>query len=142
MSLRQLSLLQVLRLSGNRILDLSKAAFHGLTGLQSLDLSRNRIEVLQFAQFSGLSGLRSVDLSHNRLRSLPRDVFESTAMESVDLVRKFLLRLSETSGLISLVLIKLGLGLGPWACSQLVWAHLAWSNLTWSRLAMVSFSLV
>ena len=53
--------------------------------LQILDLSYNHLEVLQFGQFSGLSGLRIVNLSHNRLRSLPRDVFSSTSVESVDL---------------------------------------------------------
>ena len=34
LSFRQLSMLQVLRLSNNRIIDLAKVAFHGLTGLQ------------------------------------------------------------------------------------------------------------
>ena len=53
---------------------------------QILDLSGNKIEVLQFGQFSGLSGLRFVNLARNHLRSLPRDVFQSTAVESVDLV--------------------------------------------------------
>jgi Leucine-rich repeat (LRR) protein len=52
---------------------------------QILDLSYNHLEVLQFGQFSGLSGLRIIVLSHNRLRSLPRDVFQSTSIESVDL---------------------------------------------------------
>ncbi|XP_059082371.1 chaoptin-like isoform X2 [Tigriopus californicus] len=82
---KQLALLQVLKVSHNQILDLAKTAFHSLTGLQILDLSSNRIEVLQFSQFMGLSGLRRIDLSNNRLRSLPRDVFQSTALESVDL---------------------------------------------------------
>lgn len=72
-------------MSNNQILDLSKTAFHSLTGLQVLDLSHNRIEVLQFGQFSGLGGLRLVNLAHNHLRSLPRDVFESTSVEWVDL---------------------------------------------------------
>lgn len=108
-SFKQLSLLQTLKMSHNLIMDLSKPAFHGLTSLQILDLGHNKIEVLQFAQFAGLSGLRQVrklaskkfefnltsimiffcscqvDLSHNHLRSLPRDVFQSTVVEDVDL---------------------------------------------------------
>ena len=40
---------------------------------------------MQFGQFAGLSGLRFVDLSHNNLRSLARDAFQSTALESIDL---------------------------------------------------------
>ena len=40
---------------------------------------------MQFGQFAGLSGLRVVDLSHNNLRSLARDAFQSTALESIDL---------------------------------------------------------
>ncbi len=68
--------LQILRLSGNHILDLAKGAFQSLTSLQLLDLSRNKIEVLQFGQFAGLGGLRHVDLSRNYLRSLPRDAFQ------------------------------------------------------------------
>jgi Leucine-rich repeat (LRR) protein len=52
---------------------------------QILDLSHNRLEAMQFGQFSGLGGLRIVDLSHNSLRSLPRDAFQSTAVEGVDL---------------------------------------------------------
>ncbi len=40
---------------------------------------------MQFGQFAGLGGLRVVDLSYNTLRSLPRDAFESTSIETVDL---------------------------------------------------------
>ena len=61
------------------------AEIHTIQFSQILDLSYNRIEAMQFGQFAGLSGLRFVDLSHNNLRSLARDAFQSTALESIDL---------------------------------------------------------
>ena len=80
-----LGVLQILNLAHNNIVDMEKSSLRHLTSLQILDLSWNRIEVLQFGQLAGLSGLRSVALSHNSLRSLPRDVFQGTSVETVDL---------------------------------------------------------
>lgn len=57
----------------------------GLRRLQILDLSYNKVEVLQFGQFANLPDLRIVDLTNNQLRSLPRDAFQGTKLERVDL---------------------------------------------------------
>ncbi|XP_040574912.1 chaoptin [Lepeophtheirus salmonis] len=76
---------QVLNLSHNNLRDLDKRCFDTLTGIQILYLNDNALEMLQFAQFSGLTGLRILDLHKNKLRSLPRDVFQFSSVETLDL---------------------------------------------------------
>jgi Leucine rich repeat/Leucine Rich repeat len=53
-------------------------------------LSNNRIEQLQVEQFSNLLRLRYLRLNNNRIRGLPRDVFQNTRIEFLDLSHNYL----------------------------------------------------
>ncbi|XP_012267039.2 chaoptin-like [Athalia rosae] len=77
--------LEYLNLKNNKIEVLSKQAFYGLEILQQLDLSGNSISQLMMEQFRNLKKLRILNLSRNKIRSLPRDVFEGTHIEILDL---------------------------------------------------------
>ncbi|XP_073983632.1 uncharacterized protein isoform X2 [Rhodnius prolixus] len=77
--------LEALALEHNSIVKLRKRAFTGLRSLQILDLSHNHIEQLHMEQFKHLSNLRVIDLSFNHLRSIPRDAFQFTKLERIDL---------------------------------------------------------
>lgn len=80
-----LSHLEILDLSENKIDTLRKQSFHGLESLQRLDLRGNSIAQLSTEQFRNLKNLRILNLSRNKIRSLPRDVFEGTRLEILDL---------------------------------------------------------
>ncbi|KAM0734682.1 Chaoptin [Formica fusca] len=77
--------LEILDLSDNKIDTLRKQSFHGLESLQRLDLGGNEIIQLSTEQFRNLKSLRILNLSNNKIRSLPRDVFEGTRLEILDL---------------------------------------------------------
>ncbi|XP_015126980.1 chaoptin [Diachasma alloeum] len=77
--------LETLNLRDNRLETLRKQAFHGAPSLQILDLSGNILSQLSTGQFRNLKNLRILNLSNNRIRSLPRDIFEGTRVESLDL---------------------------------------------------------
>ncbi|XP_014245370.1 chaoptin [Cimex lectularius] len=77
--------LEALALEHNKIEKLRKRAFAGLPRLQILDLSHNHIEQLHMEQFKHLVNLRVMDLSYNHLRSIPRDAFQNTKLERIDL---------------------------------------------------------
>ncbi|XP_029173083.1 chaoptin isoform X2 [Nylanderia fulva] len=77
--------LEILDLSDNKIDTLRKQSFHGLESLQRLDLGGNEIVQLSTEQFRNLKSLRILNLSSNKIRSLPRDVFEGTKLEILDL---------------------------------------------------------
>ncbi|KAL1124150.1 hypothetical protein AAG570_001920 [Ranatra chinensis] len=77
--------LQVLTLQHNSVVSLRKRAFVGLKTLQILDMSHNHIEQLHMEQFKCLSHLRVIDLSFNHIRSIPRDAFQNTKLERLDL---------------------------------------------------------
>ncbi|XP_046740818.1 chaoptin-like [Diprion similis] len=77
--------LEYLNLRNNKIQVLSKQAFYGLETLQQLDLSGNSINQLMMEQFRNLKKLRVLNLARNKIRSLPRDVFEGTQIEILDL---------------------------------------------------------
>lgn len=53
--------------------------------LQILDLSGNLLSQLSTEQFRNMINLRIVNLSKNRIRSLPRNIFEGSRIESLDL---------------------------------------------------------
>ncbi|QQP52284.1 Uncharacterized protein FKW44_004393, partial [Caligus rogercresseyi] len=78
-------MLQVLKLSHNSLNQLDKRCFDSLMEIQILYLDNNALEMLQFAQFSGLTSLRILDLHSNKLRSLPRDIFQFSSVETLDL---------------------------------------------------------
>ncbi|XP_073988034.1 chaoptin-like isoform X2 [Rhodnius prolixus] len=81
----ELASLQALALQHNSIVTLRKRGFAGLGNLQILDISHNHIEQLHMEQFKTLPHLRIIDLSFNHLRSIPRDAFQNTKLERVDL---------------------------------------------------------
>ncbi|CAG9800282.1 unnamed protein product [Chironomus riparius] len=85
-----LPLLEVLNVAHNNITTLRRRSFQGLSNLQELDLSYNHIELLQVEQFSNLLRLRYLRLNGNRLKGLPRDVFQNTRIEFLDLSHNFL----------------------------------------------------
>ncbi|XP_076666473.1 uncharacterized protein LOC143368024 isoform X6 [Andrena cerasifolii] len=80
-----LSHLETLNLQDNKIENLRKQSFHGLESLQQLDLNENQISQLSVKQFQNLRKLRLLNLSSNKIRSLPKDVFEGTKLEILDL---------------------------------------------------------
>ena len=80
-----LSHLETLNLQDNKIENLRKQSFHGLESLQQLDLNENQISQLSVKQFRNLKNLRLLNLSSNKIRSLPKDVFEGTKLEILDL---------------------------------------------------------
>ncbi|XP_053995102.1 chaoptin-like isoform X1 [Hylaeus volcanicus] len=82
-----LSRLETLNLQNNKIESLRKQSFHGLGLLQLLDLSENQLTQLSTEQFRNLKNLRILNLSGNKIRSLPKDVFEGTKLEILDLSR-------------------------------------------------------
>lgn len=84
-SFQALPSLQILKIQHNRIASLGKNGLTSMSSLQILSLASNRLEGLQLAQFSGLTSLRILSLAQNRLRSLPRDTFQNTKLEHVDL---------------------------------------------------------
>ncbi|XP_076162474.1 uncharacterized protein LOC143144199 isoform X2 [Ptiloglossa arizonensis] len=83
----ELSHLETLNLQDNKIESLRKQSFHGLELLQQLDLSGNQLSQLSTEQFRNLKNLRILNLSNNKIRSLPKDVFEGTKLEILDLSR-------------------------------------------------------
>ncbi|KAG7209858.1 hypothetical protein KM043_011460 [Ampulex compressa] len=82
-----LSHLETLNLRDNKVETLRKQSFHGLDSLQQLDLHGNDITQLSMEQFRNLRNLRVLNLSNNKIRSLPRDVFDGTRLEILDLSR-------------------------------------------------------
>ncbi|XP_043281813.1 chaoptin [Venturia canescens] len=77
--------LETLNLRDNRLEALRKQSFNGAQSLQQLDLSKNEIGQLSNQQFRNLKILRILNLSKNRIRTLPRNVFEGTRIEILDL---------------------------------------------------------
>ena len=67
---------QFLLLNGNHITTLGEPAiYQNLSRLQVLDLSHNRIKALEDAIFRYLSHLEVLDLSHNLVNAIERDAF-------------------------------------------------------------------
>ncbi|KAK0079520.1 hypothetical protein PV325_001105 [Microctonus aethiopoides] len=80
-----LEYLETLNLRDNRLEALRKQAFHGMPSLQQLDISGNSLFQISTEQFRNLRNLRILNISRNRIRSLPRDIFEGTRIELLDL---------------------------------------------------------
>jgi Leucine-rich repeat (LRR) protein len=74
------SLLRVLDLSENRLVQLPPHAFLSLPSLVSLDLHRNRISEVDGGAFDGLSSLSLLDLSSNAIKMLDLSVFDEAEM--------------------------------------------------------------
>ncbi|XP_078576420.1 uncharacterized protein LOC144862041 [Branchiostoma floridae x Branchiostoma japonicum] len=68
--------LQILRLGGNKIIDVASSAFDGLSQLVKLYLNRNNIETIEaFGSLSGPSSLEMLDLQRNKLTSISIGTF-------------------------------------------------------------------
>ncbi|XP_035664616.1 leucine-rich repeat-containing protein 15-like [Branchiostoma floridae] len=68
--------LQILRLGGNKIIDVSNSAFDGLSQLVKLYLNHNNIETIEaFGSLSGPSSLEMLDLQRNKLTSISIGTF-------------------------------------------------------------------
>ncbi|XP_078576419.1 uncharacterized protein LOC144862040 [Branchiostoma floridae x Branchiostoma japonicum] len=68
--------IQILRLGGNKIIDVSNSAFDGLSQLVKLYLNRNNIETIEaFGSLSGPSSLEMLDLQKNKLTSISIGTF-------------------------------------------------------------------
>lgn len=109
-SFSNLTRLEVLNLQHNAIVSVRRKAFFGLSSLQIIDLSHNHMKTLQTTQFSSCASLRVVDLSWNHIRTMPRDVFQNTIIEKLDLSNnEFVIYPSQTFGDIGFTLRHLDL---------------------------------
>lgn len=109
-SFSNLTRLEVLNLQHNAIVSVRRKAFFGLSSLQIIDLSHNHMKTLQTTQFSSCASLRVVDLSSNHIRTMPRDVFQNTIIEKLDLSNnEFVIYPSQTFGDIGFTLRHLDL---------------------------------
>lgn len=79
-----LSLTQVLKLSGNKISNITRHSLKGLDTLEHLILSNNRIREVSVHAFTHLKNLKRLDLSGNAIAHLDGDVF-SGQLNLVDL---------------------------------------------------------
>ena len=81
-----LSKLQYLNLSENKLSSLPEDVFNGLSNLEKLDLTYNGLRSLPEDVFDGLSNLQSISLGPNQLRSLSKDVFNGLSnLKELDL---------------------------------------------------------
>ncbi|XP_071795611.1 uncharacterized protein [Asterias amurensis] len=69
------SLVQVLRLDSNRLVEINEDMFRGLAKLRYLRLANNEIQTLKSNTFRHLSSLLSLDLVHNRITSIEPGAF-------------------------------------------------------------------
>ncbi|XP_063392648.1 chaoptin isoform X1 [Cydia fagiglandana] len=90
-------MLQYLDLSHNEIYDLEYDCFKKAKNLQILDLSHNHLVEIPIEIFHDMQYLTSVDLSHNRLRNLPDNLIISSALERFDLAENQLSRVPTSS---------------------------------------------
>ncbi|XP_033760840.1 protein toll-like [Pecten maximus] len=68
--------LQMIRLSGNGMIEIGSSTFRHLVGIQHIDLSLNKLRSLPEVLFQGLTSLRHIDLSRNTIASLPQNIFK------------------------------------------------------------------
>ena len=87
--------LSVLDLHQNDVDEVDRLAFRNAFYLQIIDLGSNQIETLSPGLFSNLHRLRIVNLSNNRLKNsgLPKDLFDGTIVETLNLSHNFLVTL-------------------------------------------------
>ena len=91
--------LTVLDLNNNAIEELDRMAFRDAIYMQIIDLGSNEIEILPTGVFANLNRLRIVNLSSNRLKisGLPKDVFDGSVVETLNLSNNFLISLPVNS---------------------------------------------
>ncbi|OWF53602.1 Protein toll [Mizuhopecten yessoensis] len=68
--------LQMIRLSGNGMIEIGSLTFRHLVGIQHIDVSLNKLRSVPEGLFLGLTSLRHIDLSSNDLESLPTKLFK------------------------------------------------------------------
>lgn len=79
--------LELLDLSGNRLVSIDDRVFEALPKLKSLYLQNNDLPLLTEYTFTGLGSLKVLDISHNQIRILKDRVFaDLVAMEDLILV--------------------------------------------------------
>ena len=79
-------LLELLDLSRNKLTQLPKDSFSGLSGLLTLDLSLNDISTVTSGAFSGLNKLQKLDLSFNNISAMTNGAFNGiTSLRVLDL---------------------------------------------------------
>ncbi|XP_026729477.1 insulin-like growth factor-binding protein complex acid labile subunit [Trichoplusia ni] len=76
----------VITIRSCRISEVENEAFSNLTALEYLDLSRNKIQILNFGVFEDTQLLISLNLSYNQLANLPIGIFDQmTRLTHLDL---------------------------------------------------------
>lgn len=95
---QNLTQLEILELSFNKIKQLNSSTFWGINSLEILDLSNNRIEVIHLDVFETNQNLKAVNLANNKLQSLDLKIFSST-FKILDVSGNILTYLNVTSGL-------------------------------------------
>lgn len=98
---QNLTKLEILELSFNKIKQLNSSTFWGVNFLEILDLSNNRIEIIHFDVFQTNPHLKAVNLANNKLKSLDVMIV-SSSFKILDVSGNSLTYLNVTSGLIFL----------------------------------------
>ena len=91
-----------LKLSGNRITDITATAFSNFDQLRYLDLSSNLISSIELGAFNGLKRLQHLYLQNNRISSLEQGIFSDLEEVNVLLLgdnQITSIGLAQTSGL-------------------------------------------
>jgi hypothetical protein len=94
--------LNMLDLSFNRISILRNASFSNFSGLSTLTLSYNEIEEIEINTFTGLRMMRDLDLKYNNLKSFNPEIFSANPkLEKVSLQGNPIAFLSSDSPIIT-----------------------------------------
>ncbi|XP_069104892.1 toll-like receptor Tollo [Argopecten irradians] len=71
--------LQMIRLSGNGMVEIGSTTFRHLVGIQHIDLSKNKLRSIPENLFRGLDSLRHIDISSNQIELLPEEIFRDVS---------------------------------------------------------------
>jgi Leucine-rich repeat (LRR) protein len=82
MVLAQLTRLETLDVSGNRLTSVTSFPFEDMVQLRVLKLARNQLRTLP-ARIGALEQLRELDVSENEIESLPPDLADALALEEL-----------------------------------------------------------
>jgi len=96
-SLRELTQLRRLSVSGNHLTSLPEWGYNRLVELRSLNLGNNQLTVLP-NWIGELTQLQRLDVSHNQLSALPGRMGKLTQLQGLDVSRNQLLTLPESLG--------------------------------------------
>ena len=97
-TLRGLTSVTELFLSGNSICKISSSLFTDLEKLRMLDLSDNKIAKIEAGLLSFSSALDTINLSGNKLSEIPPDVFRNgPSLTTIDLSRNTIRRINQST---------------------------------------------